>query len=117
MDVVVVGRHTEVSAALRAATEEKVSHLARFASDIRRVEVDFDETGNHRVSEPHSCEILVHLTGQLVKGQGAAIDAQAALDAAIEKVEHQMRRLHGRRSTQPGSRRDGGPGNADRSGS
>lgn len=116
MDVVVVGRHTEVSPELRSATEEKVGRLERFANDVRRVEVDFDESRNNRVAAPHSCEILVHLKGHLVKGHGAAADAHAALDLAIEKVELQMRRLHGRRTTRRGSRRDGGPGHAARDG-
>jgi len=112
VDVVVVSRHTEVPGALRSAAEEKVARFTRFASDIRRVEIDFDETRNHRVSDPHRCEILVHLTGHLVRGRGDGIDASAALDLAVERVELQMRRLHGRRKTRKGSRRDGGPGRA-----
>ena len=116
MDVVIVGRHTEVSPDLRSATEEKVGRLDRFANDVRRVEVDFDESRNNRMATPHSCEILVHLTGHLVKGHGAAADPHAALDLAMEKVELQMRRLHGRRTTRRGSRRDGGPGHAARDG-
>lgn len=116
MEVVVVSRHTEIPGDLQAAAEEKISRLTRFANDIRRVEVDFDETHNHRVADPHRCEILVHLTGHLVKGHGEAVDASAALDLAVERVELQMRRLHGRRTTRSGSRRDGGPGRSARSG-
>lgn len=115
MEVVVVGRHTDVSAELRTSAEEKVSRFARFANDIRRVEVDFDETRNHRVSNPHRCEMLVHLTGHLIRGRGDAVDASAALDRAAERVEQQMRRLHDRRKTRRESRRDGGPGRAVRS--
>ena len=116
VEVVVIGRHTDVPSELRAATEEKVGRLTRFANYIRRVEVDFDESRNNRVSAPHSCEILVHLKGQLVKGHGAGGEPQAALDLAIEKVELQMRRLHGRRTARRASRRDGGPGHAARDG-
>lgn len=112
MDVVVVSRHTETPADLRDTAEEKVARFTRFANDIRRVEVDFDETHNQRVAKPHRCEILVHLTGHLVKGHGEAADPAGALDAAIDRVELQMRRLHSRRATRRGSRRDGGPGRA-----
>ncbi len=112
MDVVVVSRHTEIPDDLRDTAEEKVARLTRFANDIRRVEIDFDETHNQRVAKPHRCEILVHLTGHLVKGHGEAAEAGEALDSAIERVELQMRRLHSRRATRRASRRDGGPGRA-----
>ncbi len=41
VDVVVFGKHVEVDPALRAVTLEKVERVAKFASDVRRVEVDY----------------------------------------------------------------------------
>jgi putative sigma-54 modulation protein len=105
MDTLVNARHAEISQALRAATVKKVAHLERFASDVRLVEVEFSDQESRRSADAHTCEILIHLKGQLVKGVASAAEQPVALDLAIEKVTQQMRRLKERRSTG----RHGGP--------
>ncbi len=97
MDVVVFGKHVEVSPALRALTIEKLERIDKFANDVRRVDVDYEELATKRKADSHTCEILVHLNKHLVKGCARADDHVGALDAALEKVERQMRRLHDRR--------------------
>ena len=97
MDVVVVGQHTEVDAALRALTEEKVARVAKFAGDVRRIDVDYAEHATKRSGDSHTCEILVHVNHHLVKATAAASEHPVALDLALDKVERQMRRLHERR--------------------
>jgi len=97
MDVVVVGQHTEVDAALRALTEEKVARVAKFAGDVRRIDVDYTEHATKRSGDSHTCEILVHVNHHLVKATAVASEHPVALDLALDKVERQMRRLHERR--------------------
>lgn len=105
MEVVVNARHAEISPALREATRTKVTHLERFASDMRLVEVEFSDETTRRNDHAHTCEILIHLRRRLVKGVASAAEQAVALDAAIEKVTQQMRRLHERRM----DARHGGP--------
>ena len=97
MDVVVFGKHVEVDAALRVVTLEKIDRITKFASDVRRVDVDYGLHQTRRAGDSCTCEILVHLKNHLVKGTAAAVEHVMALDLALEKVEHQMRRLHERR--------------------
>ena len=97
MEIVVNARHTDVSSSLRGVALEKVTHLERFASDVRLVEVEFSDIASRRNADAHTCEILVHLRRRLVKGVASAAEQAVALDAAVEKVTHQMRRLHERR--------------------
>jgi putative sigma-54 modulation protein len=97
MDVVVVGKHTEVDAALRALTVQKVERVAKFAKDVRRVDVDYEQHPTRRSEDSHACEILVHVRQHLVKGTAAGTEHVIALERALDKVEEQMRRLHGRR--------------------
>lgn len=97
MEVVVVGKHTEVDSALRALTVEKVQRVAKFASDVRRVDVDYEQHPTRRADDSHACEILVHVRQHLVKGTAAGAEHVIALERALDKVEEQMRRLHGRR--------------------
>ena len=97
MDIVVVGKHGKVDAALRALTIEKVERVDKFASDVRRIEVDYEHHPTRRAEDSHTCEILVHVRQHLVKGTAAATEYAIALDRALDKVEQQMRRLHERR--------------------
>jgi putative sigma-54 modulation protein len=97
MDVVVVGKHTEVDGALRELTNEKLNRIAKYASDVRRIDVDYEENPTRRAGDSHTCEILVHVNHHLVKGTASAAEHAVALDLALDKVEHQMRRLHERR--------------------
>jgi putative sigma-54 modulation protein len=103
MDVVVFGKHAEVDPELRALTEEKLERISKFASDVRRIDVDYAEHKTRRAGDSHTCEILVHVNHHLVKGTAAATEHAIALDMALDKVEYQMRRLHERRV----SRRNG----------
>ena len=97
MDVVVFGKHVEVDPALRAVTLEKLERIGKFANDVRRIDVDYGLHQTRRAGDSCTCEILVHLTHHLVKGSASAVEHAMALDLALEKVEHQMRRLHERR--------------------
>ena len=97
VDVVVFGKHVEVDPALRAITLEKLERIGKYANDVRRIDVDYGEHQTRQAGDSCTCEILVHLTHHLVKGTAAAVEHVMALDLALDKVEHQMRRLHERR--------------------
>src|SRR5262249_61913547 len=108
MDIVVVGKHGVVDARLRALTIEKVERVHKFASDVRRIEVDYAQHSTRRAEDSHTCEILVHVRQHLVKGTAPATEYLIALDRALDKVEQQMRRRHERRV----GRRNGTPARA-----
>jgi putative sigma-54 modulation protein len=97
MDVVVFGKHAEIDSDLRNVTNEKLARVAKFAADVRRIDVDFDELSTRRAEDSHTCEILVHLNHHLVKGTASGTEHVIALERALDKVEQQMRRLHERR--------------------
>jgi putative sigma-54 modulation protein len=97
VDVVVFGKHVEVDPALKAITLEKLDRIGKYANDVRRIDVDYGEHQTRKAGDSCTCEILVHLTHHLVKGTAAAVEHVMALDLALDKVEHQMRRLHERR--------------------
>jgi putative sigma-54 modulation protein len=97
LDVVVVGKHTEVDAELRTLTQEKLDRISKYAADVRRIDVDFSEEQTQKAGDSHSCEILVHVNHHLVKGTASAAEHPLALDKALDKVEYQMRRLHEKR--------------------
>jgi ribosomal subunit interface protein len=97
MEIVVRSRNGAVTPRMRALADGKVGRIARFARDVSRVEVDFSELRNPRVAEPQQCEIIVHLKGHLVTAHASASEPVAALDLALDKVEHQVARIKDKR--------------------
>ena len=90
MDITVSARHIDISPALRAAAEEKLGRLSRFGAGIERVEVHFVEERNPRIAQREVCEVTFETRGRRVRARAAAADTFAAIDLAIEKVEHQL---------------------------
>jgi putative sigma-54 modulation protein len=112
VDVVIFGKHVEVDPALRAVTLEKLERIGKYASDLRRIDVDYGVHQTRRAGDSCTCEILVHLKHHLVKGTASAVEHVMALDLALDKVDHQMRRLHERR-VRRGNRARGGDTRVD----
>jgi len=97
MDIVVRGKNIEVPPRLRKLAREKVRKISRFTHDAGRVEVDFSELRNRRVSDNQVCDVIVHLKRNFVKAHAAASEPAAALDLVLDKVEHQVARIKEKR--------------------
>jgi putative sigma-54 modulation protein len=97
MEIVVRGKNVKVPAALQETTKEKLAKFERFNLKLTRIEVDYSEIRNPRVSDNELCEVTVHLKGHFVKAHASATDQAAALDLVIDKVEHQLTRLKGKK--------------------
>jgi putative sigma-54 modulation protein len=104
MEITVSARHTEVSAALREAVEEKIGRLTRFLEGMDRAEVHFTEERNPRIAAKEVCEVTLEGHGHHVRCKVAAADGFAAIDAAVDKLEHQLHKL----KTKVVGRRHGG---------
>src|SRR5689334_6976331 len=96
-EIVVRGRNVDVDARLDADCRRKLAKMAKLASDIRRIDVEFSEIRNPRVADSQQCEVTVHLTRNLVKAHAAASEARTALDRVVDKVGHQLERVHDKR--------------------
>ena len=89
-------RHTDISPALRAAAEEKIGRLSRFLDGMDRAEVHFSEEHNPRIAAKEVCEVQLDGHGHHVRCRVAAADGFAAIDLAVEKLEHQLTKLKGK---------------------
>ncbi len=99
MDIVIRGKNVEVSESLRMAALKQMGKLDRFANGFGRAEVDFYEERNPRIADNQVCEVLVHLKGHLLKAHAAAAEPFAAVSIAVDKIEHQVKRLKEKRVT------------------
>lgn len=109
MDILVRGRNVELDPELVEVGQRKLGRLVRLAHDIRRIEVQFTEIKNPRVSDREQCEVIIHLKGRLLTAHASGEDLRTALDRAASKAEHQVSRLHEKRIGKSHPRRVAGP--------
>ena len=107
LEITVSARHTDISPALRAAAEEKIGRLSRFLDGMDRAEVHFSEEHNPRIAAKEVCEVSLDGHGHHVRCKAAAADGFAAIDLAVEKLEHQLYKLKSK--LVPRKARRGGP--------
>ncbi|HWH35592.1 MAG TPA: ribosome-associated translation inhibitor RaiA [Acidimicrobiales bacterium] len=93
MDVTVSSRNIELTEALRDMTTEKIGRLSRFLDGMDRAEVHFFEERNPRIADKDVCEVTMDGHGHHVRAKVAASDPFAAVDAAVNKLEHQLHKL------------------------
>jgi putative sigma-54 modulation protein len=93
VDVTVSSRNVEITPALRATATEKIGRLDRFLDGMDRAEVHFVEERNPRISAKDVCEVTLEGHGHHVRVKVAASDPFAAIDAAVDKLEHRLTRL------------------------
>lgn len=90
MDFKITGKHITITEAMRAYAEEKTSRLPRFYNTVSLVEVvvDGDQTAGKI-----SVEIIARGEhSNVFVATEAAEDAYKGIDAAVHKLEEQLRR-------------------------
>jgi putative sigma-54 modulation protein len=94
VEITVSSRHTEVSELLRESTVEKIGRLGRFLEGMDRAEVHFSEEHARRSgADKEVCEVTLEGHGHHVRCKVSAPDGFAAVDLAVEKLEHQLHKL------------------------
>src|SRR5690348_2091173 len=98
MEVVVTGRHCELSDRFRDHVGEKLTRLEKHDHRIQRVQVEVE---NERNPRQHDRAVRVELTafskGPVIRAEAAAEDKMGALDLALDKMAAQMRRAADRK--------------------
>ena len=106
MDVVVKGRHCEVTDRFRSHVTDKLARVARLESRAIRVDVEVSREHNPRqAGSAERVERTLHSRGPVVRAEAAAEDRYAALDLALDRLEGRLRRAADRRRVHHGSRR------------
>ena len=91
MDVRVSGHQIETGEALRGQVDERLTAIAeKYFSRAISAHVTF---GKGPYDHSFTCHIVAHVPqGVVLKGHGAAADAQPAFDQAADRIEKQLRR-------------------------
>jgi len=98
MEVVVTGRHCELSDRFRSHVEDKLTRLEKHDHRIIRVNVEVENERNPRQADRAVRLQLTALSkGPVIRAEASAADKMAALDLAVDKMAAQMRRASDRR--------------------
>ena len=88
MNVIVNGRHLEVTPALKTYAEEKVRKFERYLSDISEAVVTLSIEKKYR----HKAEVLLRVNGYLIQAEGVTDEIYASIDEVSEKLERQVKK-------------------------
>jgi putative sigma-54 modulation protein len=112
LDVTVSSRHVELTPALRSAATERIGRLAKYLDGMDRAEVHLFEERNPRIADKKDvCEVTIEGHGHHVRTKAAAGDPFSAVDAAAQKLEHQLHKLKTKLVDRSHPRRNGSNGN------
>ena len=98
MEIVVTGRHVQVSDRFRQHLDDKLAKVPQLAPRVQRLDVVVTHEPNRRQSK--SCdrvEITCHVKGPVIRAEACADDKYGALDVAMDKLLERLRRANDRR--------------------
>jgi len=107
MNVDVLGSHKSVPDAVKERTVAKVGRLGKIAPLLEEAEVRLKKDSEGSAATSWACQAVLRGHGHEIRGHAEASDALAAVDAVVEKLEHQVERLKGKLIDRSHPRHDG----------
>lgn len=99
MDIIVRGRHLEVSDRFREHVTDKLVRVTRFEPSVSRIDVEVSKESNPRLADrAFRVELTCRSRGPVIRAEAAADEKYAALDVALDKLENRLRRHADRRA-------------------
>jgi len=103
VDIVITGRHTEVSDRFRNVAAEKLDKVNQLSPSTNRVDVEVSHERNPRQAATcKKVEITVRDKGPVIRAEAVADDPYSALDLAVGKLLERLRRSRDRRKVHHG---------------
>lgn len=87
MNIIVNGRHLEVTPALKSYAEEKISKFERYISDISEAVVTLS-IEKYR----HKAEVLLKVNGVLIQAESVTGEIYSSIDEVAEKLDRQVKK-------------------------
>jgi putative sigma-54 modulation protein len=85
MNVIINGRHLEITTALRSYAEEKIGRFDKYLSNITEAVVTLS-VDKYR----HKAEVLLKVNGVKIQAEGKTDEVYSAIDQVVDKLEKQI---------------------------
>lgn len=100
MDIVVRGRHLDVSERFRNHVVDKLARADRFGLPINIIDVEVSHEPNPRQADrAYEVELTCRGGGPVIRAEAASSDKYSALDLAWGRLEERLRRAADKRRT------------------
>ena len=100
VEIVVRGRHLEMSSRFRDHVVDKLGRIDRFGVALSRIDVEVSKEPNPRQAErAFEVELTCVGRGPVIRAEATAADKYAALDLAYGRLEERLRRAAEKRHT------------------
>ncbi len=103
VDIVVTGRHTQITDRFRTHLEEKLSKVPHLLPRVSRIDVVV--THEKAVRNGDAVEITCYAKGPVIRAEACTDDLYASLDIALDKLFERLRRASDRRRVSRTGRR------------
>ena len=103
VDIVITGRHTQITDRFRAHLEEKLSKVPHLLPRVSRIDVVVSH--EKAVRNCDAVEITCHAKGPVIRAEACTDDVYSALDMALDKLFERLRRASDRRRVSRTGRR------------
>jgi ribosomal subunit interface protein len=98
VDIVVRGRHLDISTRFREHVVEKLARVDKFGVALSRIDVEISKETNPRLADrAFEVELTCVGRGPVIRAEATAADKYAALDLAYSRLEERLRRAADRR--------------------
>jgi len=87
MNIIVTGRHLEITPALKNYVEKKVKRINRYLSNISEAVVTIS-VQKYR----HKVEVLLKVDGVLIQAEGVTSEVYSSIDEVSEKLGRQIKK-------------------------
>ena len=91
MNIVVTGRHVEVTSALKKYAEEKIGKFDRYLSNITEAVVTLSVQ-----KRMHKVDVLIKASGNMLQADATTEELYSAIDEVVEKLDRQVKKLKGK---------------------
>ncbi len=88
MNIIVNGRHLEITPALKNYAEDKLKKFERYLSDISEAVVTLSIEKKYR----HKAEVLIKVNGYLIQAEGVTGEIYSSIDEVSDKLERQVKK-------------------------
>ena len=100
MEIVVTGRHVQISDRFREQLDQRLAKVPSLAPKVHRVDV---VVTHERVSRGSECvEITCHAKGPIIRAEACMDDKFAAMYAAVDRLMERLRRANDKRKVSRG---------------
>ncbi|OGW33426.1 MAG: ribosomal subunit interface protein [Nitrospirae bacterium GWC2_42_7] len=87
MNIIINGKHLEITPALRSYSEEKIKKFERYLSDISEAVITLS-VEKYR----HKAEVLLRANGVLIQAESVTGEIYSSIDEVYEKLEKQVKK-------------------------